>query len=119
MRKVLCVCVLLIASVLGLIAAETEVLKLWYSAPARNWWEALPVGNSHIGGMVFGGVAHEEIQLNEETFWAGGPYNNNREGASAYLNEVRKLIFEGKNSEARSLLDAKFMPSQHALPDFG
>lgn len=115
MRKVLCVCVLLIVSVVGLMAAEAENLKLWYSAPARNWWEALPVGNSHIGGMVFGGVTHEEIQLNEETFWAGGPYSNNREGASAYLNEVRKLIFEGKNSEARSLLDAKFMPSQHGM----
>lgn len=115
MRKVLCVCVLLIASFFGAIAAETGDLKLWYSAPARNWWEALPVGNSHIGGMVFGGVAHEEIQLNEETFWAGGPYSNNREGASAYLNEVRKLIFEGKNSEARSLLDAKFMTSQHGM----
>lgn len=100
MRKVLCVCVLLIVSVVGLMAAEAENLKLWYSAPARNWWEALPVGNSHIGGMVFGGVTHEEIQLTEETFWAGGPYSNNREGASAYLNEVRKLIFEGKNSEA-------------------
>jgi len=115
MRKVLCVCVLLIVSVVGLMAAEAENLKLWYSAPARNWWEALPVGNSHIGGMVFGGVTHEEIQLNEETFWAGGPYSNNREGASAYLNEVRKLIFEGKNSEARSLLDAKFMTSQHGM----
>lgn len=115
MRKVLCICLLLIASVVGLMAAEAENLKLWYSAPARNWWEALPVGNSHIGGMVFGGVAHEEIQLNEETFWAGGPYSNNREGASAYLNEVRRLIFEGKNSEARSLLDAKFMTSQHGM----
>lgn len=115
MRKVLCVCVLLIASVVGLMAAEAENLKLWYSAPAHNWWEALPVGNSQIGGMVFGGVAHEEIQLNEETFWAGGPYSNNREGASAYLNEVRRLIFEGKNSEARSLLDAKFMTSQHGM----
>mgnify|MGYP000658272206 FL=1 len=115
MRKVLCICLLLIASVVGLMAAEAENLKLWYSAPARNWWEALPVGNSHIGGMVFGGVTHEEIQLNEETFWAGGPYSNNREGASAYLNEVRKLIFEGKNSEARSLLDAKFMTSQHGM----
>lgn len=115
MRNVLCVCVLLIASVVGLMAAEAENLKLWYSAPARNWWEALPVGNSHIGGMVFGGVAHEEIQLNEETFWAGGPYSNNREGASAYLSEVRRLIFEGKNSEARSLLDAKFMTSQHGM----
>ncbi|WP_417128128.1 glycosyl hydrolase family 95 catalytic domain-containing protein, partial [Phocaeicola sp.] len=115
MRKVLCFCLLMIASVCGVIADNAEDLKLWYSAPARNWWEALPIGNSHLGGMVFGGAKHEEIQLNEETFWAGGPYSNNRTGASAYLDQVRQLIFEGKNQDARSLLDAKFMTSHHGM----
>lgn len=46
---------------------DAENLRLWYSAPAKNWWEALPVGNSHIGGMVYGGTTREEIQINEET----------------------------------------------------
>ena len=53
-------------------AAEPE-LKLRYSAPAATWWEALPLGNSHIGAMIYGGVASEQIDLNEETFWAGSP----------------------------------------------
>lgn len=64
---------------------------------------------------MFGGINHEEIQLNEETFWAGGPYSNNRAGASGYLDEVRRLIFENKNLEARTLLDEKFMTSHHGM----
>ncbi|MDE7096353.1 MAG: glycoside hydrolase family 95 protein, partial [Muribaculaceae bacterium] len=52
-------------------------LRLWYSAPAEAWVEALPVGNSRMGAMVFGGVDRERIQLNDETFWAGSPHNNN------------------------------------------
>ena len=47
---------------------------LWYSAPAKVWEEALPVGNGRLGAMVFGGVDEERIQLNEDTYWSGGPY---------------------------------------------
>ncbi|MBR5644720.1 MAG: glycoside hydrolase N-terminal domain-containing protein, partial [Salinivirgaceae bacterium] len=71
--------------------ADNEELKLWYSQPAKAWTEALPVGNSHQGGMVFGGTGHEEIQLNDETFWAGGPHTNIPEKANAALPKVRKL----------------------------
>lgn len=56
-------------------------LKLWYSQPAQNWSEALPIGNSRLGAMVYGGIEREELQLNEETFWAGSPYNNNNPNA--------------------------------------
>lgn len=52
-------------------AGVNEVL--WYDAPAGVWLEALPLGNSNMGAMVYGGVQKEEIQLNEETFWSGGP----------------------------------------------
>ena len=47
-------------------------LKLWYTRPAETWVEALPVGNGRMGAMVFGGVATEHLQLNEDTLWAGG-----------------------------------------------
>ena len=50
MKKFLYVCVFLATSILGVFANSAGDLKLWYSAPARNWWEALPVGNSHLGG---------------------------------------------------------------------
>src|SRR5690242_3048193 len=52
-------------------------LKLWYNQPARNWNEALPIGNGRLGAMIFGGVKDELIQLNEATLWSGGPVNTN------------------------------------------
>ena len=94
---------------------DAENLRLWYSAPAKNWWEALPVGNSHIGGMVYGGTTREEIQINEETFWSGSPYNNDRVGVDAYLESVREYIFEGRNAEARKILDEKFFTGNHGM----
>src|SRR5271166_4282605 len=48
-------------------------LILWYSRPAGEWLEALPVGNGRLGGMVYGGVTSERIALNENTLWSGGP----------------------------------------------
>ena len=68
--------ILLCTMVLMLMTATAQDLKLWYSRPAQTWTDALPVGNSRMGAMVFGGVETEELQLNEETFWAGGPHNN-------------------------------------------
>ena len=61
---------------------ETEFsdLKLWYNQPAPQWNHALPVGNGRLGAMVFGETAAERIQLNEETFWAGGPYDPTNPG---------------------------------------
>ncbi len=53
--------------------ASDNSTRLWYNAPAQQWLEALPIGNSHLGGMVYGGTTDENIQLNEETFWSGGP----------------------------------------------
>ena len=45
--------------------------RLWYDEPATTWLEALPLGNSRMGAMIYGGVQEDEIQLNEETFWSG------------------------------------------------
>ena len=83
--------------------------RLWYSRPANGWLEALPIGNSHLGAMVYGGTDTEEIQLNEETFWSGSPHDNNSNASLAALPEVRRLIFEGKELEASKLLDQHFM----------
>ncbi|MBE2240282.1 MAG: glycoside hydrolase N-terminal domain-containing protein, partial [Caldilineaceae bacterium] len=47
--------------------------NLWYTTPANTWVEALPVGNGRLGAMVFGGIAQERLQLNEDTLWSGGP----------------------------------------------
>jgi alpha-L-fucosidase 2 len=70
-------------------------LKLWYDKPARNWNEALPVGNGRLGAMIFGNVNEELIQLNEETLWSGGPANTNANPhAVQYLPQIRKALEE-------------------------
>lgn len=51
------------------ITVRAEELKLWYSHPAEEWVEALPLGNSRLGAMIYGNPFEEEIQLNEETVW--------------------------------------------------
>lgn len=82
---------------------------LWYQKPAANWNEALPIGNGRLGAMMFGGVAQERIQLNEDTLWAGGPYCPDNPEAHAALPEVRRLIAEGHFKEAADLAGAKMM----------
>ncbi|KAA5540894.1 glycoside hydrolase family 95 protein [Adhaeribacter rhizoryzae] len=84
-------------------------LKLWYTQPAVKWTDALPIGNGRLGAMVFAGVAQDRIQFNEETLWTGEPRNHNREGAAAYLPEIRKLLAESKQAEAEKLATEKFM----------
>ena len=88
---------------------------LWYSQPAHHWLEALPIGNSHLGAMIYGGTDTEEIQLNEETFWSGSPHNNNSTESLVALDEVRRLIFQGKEFEASKLIDQHFIKGPHGM----
>ena len=101
---------LFLTLLLGFAATITaQEHRLWYSRPATHWLEALPVGNSHLGAMVYGGTNVEEIQLNEETFWSGSPHNNDSPEAKAHLQEVRQLIFQGKEGEAAKIIDKYFV----------
>ncbi len=78
--------------------------KLWYTSPAEDWNEALPLGNGILGMMVFGGITEERIQLNEETFWSGWEYPEfDSPKTHEHLDEMRRLIFEGKYTEAQRL----------------
>jgi alpha-L-fucosidase 2 len=82
---------------------------LWYDKPAVKWEEALPVGNGRLGAMVFGQPAKERLQLNENTLWAGGPYDPVNPEAREALPEIRQLIDAAKYREAAKLIGAKFM----------
>jgi alpha-L-fucosidase 2 len=114
--------------------APPELLSLWYRRPAADhppasagpaattaaanaasaaataeWVQALPIGNGHLGAMVFGGIVHERLQLNENTLWAGGPYDPVNPDARAALPEVRRLISDGKYADAARLVTEKVL----------
>ena len=89
--------------------------RLWYNVPAKHWLEALPIGNSHLGGMVYGGIQDENIQLTEETFWSGGPHNNNSQKSLASLPKVRELIFNGREYEAARIINRDFVVGPHGM----
>ncbi|HEU4766440.1 MAG TPA: glycoside hydrolase family 95 protein, partial [Pyrinomonadaceae bacterium] len=91
------------------LADDDQSLLLWYDKPAQEWTEALPIGNGRLGAMVFGGPAVEQLQLNEDTLYAGSPYDPNNPAALDALPEARRLIFEGKYKEAHDLVGAKMM----------
>ena len=88
---------------------------LWYDKPAAHWLEALPVGNSQMGAMIYGGTDTEEIQLNEETFWSGSPHDNNNPAAKAHLQEVRDSIFAGKEEAAHNIIEQNFFKGPHGM----
>lgn len=95
---------------------------LWYDRPAKDWSEALPVGNGIMGAMVFGGVPEEHIQFNEHTIWTGQPRSYAHPGAVKALPEIRRLLFEGKQKEAEKLAMDEFMSvplRQTAYQPFG
>jgi alpha-L-fucosidase 2 len=82
---------------------------LWYTRPATSWPEALPLGNGRLGAMVFGGLAEERLQVNEDSLWTGSPHEYQHEGAAKHLPELRRLLAEGKQKEAEALATKEFM----------
>jgi len=110
MRKLL-----FLIALMPLVALNAQDHRLWYSQPASHWLEALPVGNSTLGAMVYGGTDTEVIQLNEETFWSGSPHNNDSKESLAHLQEVRDLIFSGKEKDAHGLIDKHFVKGPHGM----
>jgi alpha-L-fucosidase 2 len=101
---------------------------LWYAAPASLWTDALPLGNGRLGAMVYGGVTRDELQLNEDTLWSGGPYQPANPAAPGHVGAVRDLIFAGRYAEAETLanqhlmgkpyLQTSYQPAGRLLLDF-
>lgn len=82
---------------------------LWHKKPAEEWENAYPVGNGRLGAMVYGGIKEEKIQLNEDTYWSGGPYSTVVKGGYKELPKIQKLIFEGKPLEAHKIFGRYLM----------
>ena len=87
--------------------------ELWYTKPAVNFNEALPIGNGRMGGMIYGGVQNEYISLNEQTLWSGSPdIKWSNPGAKNYLPLVREAALKGEYKKADSL--CKFMQGPYS-----
>lgn len=97
-------------------AAGQEPMKIWFTKPAAAWNDALPVGNGRLGAMVYGTVAAEKIQINEESLWSGSQLNNNNPQAAANSKEIQRLLLEGKNEEAHALGNKYLLGTP---PEFG
>lgn len=113
--------ILLLVIPKGIIFAQSDY-KLHYDKPAFDWLEALPVGNGRLGAMVYGGVNQEQIQFNEETLWTGEPHDYSHKDAGKHLDQIRQLLFEGKQKEAQDLAGKVFMSEplhQKAYQPFG
>ncbi|MPS74962.1 MAG: glycoside hydrolase family 95 protein [Chryseobacterium sp.] len=79
--------------------------KLWYDKPAKQWVEALPVGNGRLAAMVFGDPSREKLQLNEGSFWSGGPSRNDNPDGPKVLDSIRYYLFNGNYKRAQILAD--------------
>ncbi|EWM64161.1 alpha-L-fucosidase [Micromonospora sp. M42] len=87
-------------------------LALWYDEPAgTDWLRALPIGNGRLGAMVFGNVDTERLQLNEDTVWAGGPYDSANTRGAANLAEIRRRVFADQWTSAQDLINQTMMGS--------
>ncbi len=109
------VCLMASAFCHAQIVKSKDYRTLSYSRPATCWLEAVPIGNSHLGAMVYGDAKKETIQINEETFWSGSPHNNDSQEAKQYLGQVRQLIFNDKEEEAADLINKHFIPGPHGM----
>ena len=90
---------------LSAVSQQKKALVLWYNQPAKDWNEALTVGNGRLGAMIFGRVSEELIQLNEATLWTGGPVDHNpNPEAPKYLQPVRDALFKNYIGDAVKLL---------------
>jgi alpha-L-fucosidase 2 len=108
-------------SVAGAASGPGRPLTLWYRRPAARWTDALVLGNGRLGGMVWGGVKRERIDLNEDTLWSGEPYDNLNPKGLKSLPEIRRLLLAGKNGDAQRLVErdmnGKFNQSYQPLGD--
>lgn len=77
--------------------------KIWYCEAANSWEEALPIGNGRLGAMISGDPVRETVWLNEDSIWSGRKLDRINPDAEVYLQEIRRLLREGKIPEAERL----------------
>lgn len=88
---------------------------VWFDQEATKWDEALPIGNGFMGAMVFGGVATERLQVNEDSVWSGGPMERVGSEAREHLEEIRNELFAGHVRNAEQILERHFYASPTSM----
>ena len=83
---------------------EKHNKELWYRKCARNFTEALPIGNGRLGGMVYGGAKHEKISLNEDTLWSGFPRDKSSDTVYEGFVGAKAALARGDRTEAEHIL---------------
>jgi alpha-L-fucosidase 2 len=83
--------------------------NVWATTPASNFMESSVLGNGRLGAMVFGGVQHDRVVLNESTMWSGSPQDADRPDAHKALPEIRKMLLSGDNERASELTQENFV----------
>ncbi|MCE5347201.1 MAG: glycoside hydrolase family 95 protein [Bacteroidales bacterium] len=86
--------------------SDRKTINILFDSPATSWYEAIPIGNGSIGGMVYGGINSDTIKINEETLWSGEPRNVQNYRAKPYLPKIRELLPEDKTNEAQKLINS-------------
>ena len=91
------------------LAQKNNSQILWYDSPAKNWNEALPLGNGKLGVMVFGNPNTERIQLNDDSLWPEAPGDwNEPEGNREDIETIRTLLINNQSQAADSIFVSKF-----------
>jgi alpha-L-fucosidase 2 len=121
-RKSVTLCLFAASVLLSPVKSQTSTsekdLKLWYTKPAADWNEALPVGNGRLGAMVFGDPVHERIQLNEESLWAGCKIDASPQVDPSTLKEIQRLILENEIKAANELANKTIMSNPGRLRSY-
>jgi len=105
MKSKLCIIAICLLISIFSSAQKGGKYKLWYTQSAKQWIEALPIGNGKIAAMVFGDPYKEKLQLNEATFWSGGPSRNDNSDGPKVLDSIRYYLFTGNYKKAQILAD--------------
>ena len=108
----------LLALCLGAVLTAQQSPRLWYKTPAADWSQALPIGNGRLAGMVYGGTADEQIQLNEESIYAGKRMDRNNPAARQNIPVIRRLLLDGKVKEAEELADKDMLAIPRRQPPY-
>jgi alpha-L-fucosidase 2 len=66
--------------------------------------------------MVFGKIADERIQLNEDTVWSGERRDRTNPAARQAVPEIRRLLFAGKVAEAEAMAEKDMLAIPRRMP---